>query len=395
MFITKRHIPRRTFLRGAGVTLALPLLEAMIPATHTAGADGGGAQAAVHGHLLSARHGAGLLDARRPRARCPTQLPYILESLKKRPGADRAPERPVVEVGRTTRGNDRIGSLGGRGVPDGDQAAQDRRLRRQRRQRDDRPADRAEDRTGNAAAVAADGLRGSEFELEQLRRRLQLLVYEFDFVGRAADAAAGPRDADQSAADGAQSAGRVRAAVRERRDAGSACGAHEAEPQHPRLGAGRAGQPVEGARTVGRAHASTSTPTRSARSNVVSSLPPRLRATCRRSTCRSGVPEQFDQHIKFHFDLTALAFKADITRVATLLGARDLTGRVVSVPEERALPGRRQQRQLPRRLAPPGRSAERAAVRGAQPVSRLDARLLRREAAVVSRTATARCSIGR
>jgi len=32
MFITKRHLPRRTFLKGAGVTLALPLLEAMIPA---------------------------------------------------------------------------------------------------------------------------------------------------------------------------------------------------------------------------------------------------------------------------------------------------------------------------------------------------------------------------
>src|SRR5258708_3991528 len=32
MFISKLHIPRRTFLRGAGVTLALPLLEAMVPA---------------------------------------------------------------------------------------------------------------------------------------------------------------------------------------------------------------------------------------------------------------------------------------------------------------------------------------------------------------------------
>src|SRR5437870_3877506 len=32
MFATKRHIPRRTFLRGAGVTLALPLLESMLPA---------------------------------------------------------------------------------------------------------------------------------------------------------------------------------------------------------------------------------------------------------------------------------------------------------------------------------------------------------------------------
>jgi uncharacterized protein DUF1552 len=31
-FITKTHLSRRTFLRGAGVTLALPLLESMIPA---------------------------------------------------------------------------------------------------------------------------------------------------------------------------------------------------------------------------------------------------------------------------------------------------------------------------------------------------------------------------
>jgi hypothetical protein len=32
MFITKKHLPRRTFLRGMGVTMALPLLEGMVPA---------------------------------------------------------------------------------------------------------------------------------------------------------------------------------------------------------------------------------------------------------------------------------------------------------------------------------------------------------------------------
>jgi hypothetical protein len=32
MFITKKHISRRTLLKGAGVSLALPLLEAMVPA---------------------------------------------------------------------------------------------------------------------------------------------------------------------------------------------------------------------------------------------------------------------------------------------------------------------------------------------------------------------------
>ena len=31
-FITGKQLPRRTFLRGAGATVALPLLEAMIPA---------------------------------------------------------------------------------------------------------------------------------------------------------------------------------------------------------------------------------------------------------------------------------------------------------------------------------------------------------------------------
>jgi hypothetical protein len=40
-----------------------------------------------------------------------------------------------------------------------------------------------------------------------------------------------------------------------------------------------------------------------------------------------GVPQTFDEHIKLQFDLLALAFKADITRVGTLLFARDLTGR--------------------------------------------------------------------
>jgi len=32
MFLTRKHLSRRTFLRGAGVTVALPLLESMVPA---------------------------------------------------------------------------------------------------------------------------------------------------------------------------------------------------------------------------------------------------------------------------------------------------------------------------------------------------------------------------
>ena len=40
-----------------------------------------------------------------------------------------------------------------------------------------------------------------------------------------------------------------------------------------------------------------------------------------------GVPESFDDHIKLMFDLNLLAFQADISRVSTLMYARDLSGR--------------------------------------------------------------------
>ncbi len=51
-----------------------------------------------------------------------------------------------------------------------------------------------------------------------------------------------------------------------------------------------------------------------------------------------GIPEQFDEHIRLHTKLLALAFKADITRVATLLGARDLTSRAYPYPKSPLFP---------------------------------------------------------
>ena len=35
-FITGKHLPRRTFLRGVGATVALPFLDAMVPAGRVA-----------------------------------------------------------------------------------------------------------------------------------------------------------------------------------------------------------------------------------------------------------------------------------------------------------------------------------------------------------------------
>jgi Protein of unknown function (DUF1552) len=48
----------------------------------------------------------------------------------------------------------------------------------------------------------------------------------------------------------------------------------------------------------------------------------------------AGIPEAFDDHVKLHWDLATLALKADITRVITLLGARDLTAKSYQFPKD-------------------------------------------------------------
>src|SRR6195256_921171 len=56
MFITRKHLSRRTFLKGAGATIALPFLESMIPAmTAHAAANSGSRLAFVyfpHGAIM-------------------------------------------------------------------------------------------------------------------------------------------------------------------------------------------------------------------------------------------------------------------------------------------------------------------------------------------------------
>ncbi len=47
----------------------------------------------------------------------------------------------------------------------------------------------------------------------------------------------------------------------------------------------------------------------------------------------AGVPDSWDDHVKLQLDLTALAFQADVTRVVTLLGARDLTSKSYRLPD--------------------------------------------------------------
>ena len=82
MFIPKRYIPRRLFLKSAGCTLALPLLDAMIPASSALAQTAAAAKPRFMGvffpHGMAPGHWAPEAEGA-----LPAKLPYILESLGK------------------------------------------------------------------------------------------------------------------------------------------------------------------------------------------------------------------------------------------------------------------------------------------------------------------------
>ena len=82
MYIAKKHIPRRRFLKGAGCTLALPLLDAMLPASTAFAATAGTPKPRFVGMFFPHGMAPGYWEpgAEGP---LPAKLPYILESLGK------------------------------------------------------------------------------------------------------------------------------------------------------------------------------------------------------------------------------------------------------------------------------------------------------------------------
>ena len=71
MIVTRKAIPRRTMLRGLGATVALPFLDAMVPAFGRLGGGGAENLAAEH-RLHRQRRQHEDLDAGR-RGRAPTR----------------------------------------------------------------------------------------------------------------------------------------------------------------------------------------------------------------------------------------------------------------------------------------------------------------------------------
>ena len=82
MFITKRHIRRRTFLQGAGAMLALPLLDAMVPAGELLAQTAANPKTRFVGIFFPHGMAPGHWEPAAEGA-LPEKLPYILESLEK------------------------------------------------------------------------------------------------------------------------------------------------------------------------------------------------------------------------------------------------------------------------------------------------------------------------
>jgi hypothetical protein len=331
MFIAKKHIPRRTFLRGAGITLALPLLDAMVPAATVLAQTAARPKSRFMGIFFPHGMAPGYWVPEQEGA-LPAKLPYILESL------DKVRDQTVVLSGLWSKS-----------------------------------AEPPEGTTGSDHWVAAA-------YLTAIKPRKTA----------GSDATVGSPTIDQIIA---QKIGQetllpsLQLAVEDPNSSSSNCGegyscsytnsiswiALETPPTEPLLRTSPLPMELNPQVVFERLFGSGATPEmrakrmRQSRSildsvrSELAGLTKELGAADRRTVSQyteeireierriqlaakasatvpeidvpPGVPEQFDDHVKLQLDLTALAFRADITRVATLLGARDLTSRSYPFPK--------------------------------------------------------------
>ena len=135
----------------------------------------------------------------------------------------------------------------------------------------------------------------------------------------------------RAAADDSRPARGVRSAVRRRRDARGARRAPPQGPEHPRLGH-RVGERAEGRRSA--------PPTARASRDYLDDVREIERRIQKVEAFNAsgeprelpgapiGVPDSYDEHVKLMFDLQAIAFASDITRVFAFKMSRDVSNRV-------------------------------------------------------------------
>ena len=249
MMITRKAIPRRTMLRGLGATLALPLLDGMVPALTALQRTAARPVTRFGVMYVVERHDHAELDAggrgRGVRADADAERAGAV------PGSAAGVERAGLRAdARTPRRRPRQGE---HAVPHRRVAADQRDLPRCRHL--DGSDRRARDGQAHAAGVARAGDRVRR-DGGRLRRRLRLRLHQHHLLAQR----------EYAAADREQSARRVRTAVRRQRQHRSegAAGPDPAGPERARLGH-RRGRAPPGLARAGRSHQARRIPRRHSR----------------------------------------------------------------------------------------------------------------------------------
>src|SRR5436190_8046241 len=338
MFITKKQLPRRTFLQGAGVTLALPLLESMIPAATALAQSPAAAKPRFVGVFYPHGMAPGYWEPEKE-GPLPEKLPYIAESLEKVKDQttvvtglwSKSAEPPEGTTGsdhwvaaafltaikpRKTAGSD--ASVGSATIDQviAQKIGQENLLPSLQLAAEDPNSSSSNCGEGYSCSYT-NSISWIEVQSQDLNLaheiRTSPLPMELNpqvVFERLFGSGATPEVRAQRMK---QSRSILDSLTKELGSLRGQLGASDVRTVN---------QFTEEIREIERriqlaAKASGDVPTLD--------LPP-------------GIPEQFDEHVRLHTKLLALAFKADITRVATLLGARDLTSRAYPFPKSPLFP---------------------------------------------------------
>ena len=336
-FITKRHIPRRTFLRGAGATLALPLLDAMVPAgTALAQTPAGETIPRFVGVFFPHGMGPGHWEPTEEGG-LPQKLPYILEpleSLREHTTVLNGLWSQSAEPPEGTTGSDHwVAAAYLTGIKPRKTAGAD----------------------ATVGSATIDQQIARKIGQETLLPSLQLAVED-------------PNSSSSNCGEGyscsyTNSISWIELPTPENEKVPRTSPIPmELNPQvvferlfgdgsTPELRAQRMKQSRSILDSVTNELAGLRKQLGSSDVQTVNQYTDEIRALERRIQMAAknsnsvpeidlppGIPEQFDEHIRLHWKLVSLAFKADITRVVTLLGARDLTSRVYQFPKSPLFP---------------------------------------------------------
>ena len=318
-FITKRALPRRTFLRGAGVALALPLLDAMVPAL-SALADTPAAVASRLGFIYMpngvAKNSSGIDYWTPPTEGRDFQMSQILAPLE--PFRDRLLVVSGLDQNQAEAGNDGASGDHTRGTSSWLTGVYPKRT------------EGADVRNGISADQIAAPVLGKDTALPSLELAIDLNFlagqcensYSCAYLNTLAWTSPttplptenNPRVVfERLFGDGGTAERRAAQARRNHSILDSVLG--DLNRLQLQLGPGDrtvVGEWADAVREVERRISGVEQ-----RSN--DELPTLERPT--------GVPERFDEHVKLMYELQWLAFRADLTRVVTFMLGRELNFR--------------------------------------------------------------------